>query len=433
MPFSQSQLVISTLDLVEGLSTAMDLVSPALNNHQRRVGFVSLQLARALGLPDAVCRDTLMAGMLHDCGALDMPDRTITLTFELGGPDHPVPQGHATAGFRLLSRFAPFAQVARMVRYHHHPWASGAGTAWQGDEVPLAAHILHLADRVDVLVGDTTNPLVLRQEIVDRIGRRTPALFHPEVTAAFQDLAVKEAFWLDMAGISRGATISGASRYAGERLGTSALLEMVRLFGLIIDFRSRFTATHSSGVASSAAALARLAGFSPGQCRRMMVAGHLHDLGKLAVPLEILEKPDRLTPAEVNVIRTHTYYTYWVLAKFRDLEEIRQWAAFHHERLDGRGYPFHHAAAELSPGARMMAVADVFTAITEDRPYRAGMSSREAARILEGMAAGGALDPEIVHLLMDNFDQVNHERSQAQEQSRQEYAAFSAGREPGPG
>ncbi|MEW6218554.1 MAG: HD domain-containing phosphohydrolase [Thermodesulfobacteriota bacterium] len=428
MPFLRAPVAVSTLDLVESLSTAMDLVSPALSNHHRRVGFVALQLATAMGLPRPVCRDTLIAGMLHDCGALAMRDRTVTLIFELDGVDAPGLQHHAAAGHQLLSRFPPFAKAAHLVRCHHLPWAHGAGARWQGQEVPVSAHILHLADRVDTLVGESANPLFLREGIVARIVRSTPALFHPEVTAAFLGLTHKEAFWLDMAAISRGASIAGAARYAQGHLATTTLLEIATLFGQIIDFRSRFTATHSSGVAACAGLLARLAGMPEAQCQRMAIAGHLHDLGKLAVPLEILEKPARLTPVELNVIKAHAYYTNWVLDKFRDLDEIRLWAALHHERLDGQGYPFRLPGEEISLGARVMAVADVVTAITEDRPYRPGMQPPDAIRILGRMAHEGALDPDLVHLLLDHLDHVSQTRCEAQENSRREYAAFGAAR-----
>ena len=160
------------------------------------------------------------------------------------------------------------------------------------------------------------------------------------------------------------------------------------------------------------------------QCMMMKIAGNLHDLGKLAVPVGILEKPATLTAAEFNVVKAHTYYTYKVLRNFRDMENIREWAAYHHERLDGKGYPFHLSAAELSPGARVMAVADVFTAITEDRPYRAGMSPEDASRVLVEMVGNGALDGDVVQLLLDNFAEVNQLRVLAQSASREEYRAF---------
>ena len=157
----------------------------------------------------------------------------------------------------------------------------------------------------------------------------------------------------------------------------------------------------------------------------MRLAGYLHDLGKLAVPSEILEKPDKLTAAEFAVIRSHTYYTYRVLEKISGLETVNEWASFHHERLNGDGYPFHRAGDTLSLGSRIMAVADVLTAITEDRPYRAGMAPEKAMGILTSMAEGGVLDPSVVELARVNFDQVNQARGLAQSSALEEFESYA--------
>jgi HD-GYP domain-containing protein (c-di-GMP phosphodiesterase class II) len=153
----------------------------------------------------------------------------------------------------------------------------------------------------------------------------------------------------------------------------------------------------------------------------MRIAGFLHDLGKLAVPTEILEKPGKLTPEEFTVIRSHTYYTYRILDTLDDFDTINTWGAFHHERLNGKGYPFHHTGDVLSLGSRIMCVADVFTAITENRPYRAGMSLSDALTVLRTMAGSNSLDPEIVSLLTNNTSDINTARIAAQTTSSAAY------------
>ncbi|MDH3392402.1 MAG: HD domain-containing protein [Desulfobulbaceae bacterium] len=415
---------ISTLDLVECLSTAMDLVSPALANHQRRVGFIALRLAEQLGMESSLRKEALIAGLLHDSGALSMQDRVMTLNFELGSTDSFSPHQHAFDGYRLIRKFRPFIDVAQIVRFHHLPWENGKGATYCDEEVPLGAHLIHLADRIDVLISDKTNILLQRQHIIDRIESRKDQLFHPQLLEAFVELAGKEAFWLDVANVSMGTRVVAESGFAHEKLDCDDLLDMTELFGHIIDFRCRFTATHSSGVSACAASLARLARFSESECMMMKIAGNLHDLGKLAVPVEILEKPAPLTDAEFSIVKAHTYYTFMVLRNFREMDNIREWAAYHHERLDGKGYPFHLRGDELSMGARVMAVADVFTAITEDRPYRSGMTPEDARRVLVDMAENKALDGDVVQLMLDNFAEVNHMRVLAQTASLDEYQAF---------
>jgi HD-GYP domain-containing protein (c-di-GMP phosphodiesterase class II) len=156
----------------------------------------------------------------------------------------------------------------------------------------------------------------------------------------------------------------------------------------------------------------------------MRIAGYLHDLGKLAVPLEILHKPAQLSKNEFNVVRHHTFYTYRILETIPSFHVISQWAAFHHERLDGFGYPFHLKAKDLPAGSQVMAVADIFTATAEDRPYRKGMTKNDTFRILDDMAKKSVINRDVVSVLKDNYDEVNRVRLLAQKEAAREYAEF---------
>ncbi len=155
----------------------------------------------------------------------------------------------------------------------------------------------------------------------------------------------------------------------------------------------------------------------------MYVAGRLHDLGKLAVNDRILEKDGKLEPNEFAVIKSHTYYTARLMENIPEFSTIREWASYHHERLDGKGYPFGLGAAELNLGARIMAVADVFTAIKEDRPYRDGKTDDAAIKVLRSMA-GPTLDPRLVQLLIENFEEVDTLRIAAQTEEDKAYMNY---------
>jgi len=277
---------------------------------------------------------------------------------------------------------------------------------------------------VAVLINKQEEILGQTKGICERIQENSGKMFMPELVDVFGSLPVKEYFWLDAASPSIGSILSRRVRLETIELDIEGLLSLAKLFSHIIDFRSRFTATHSSGVAASSEALSRLVGFSERECRIMRIAGYLHDLGKLAVPAEILEKPAKLTEDEFNVIRSHTFYTYRILETIGDLDLINTWASFHHERLDGSGYPFHHKGQDLSLGSRIMAVADVFTAITEDRPYRKEMPSERALQVLQQMADNSILDSNIVSLLRLHFDEINSIRIAAQAEASEAYQEF---------
>jgi len=195
-----------------------------------------------------------------------------------------------------------------------------------------------------------------------------------------------------------------------------------RILSRIGDFRSPYTASHSSGVAATAGELGRRLLFEERECRLLRIAGHLHDLGKVAVPNAILEKAGRLSSPEFDVIRGHAYHTYRILTNIGGFEEITQWAAFHHEPMDGNGYPFHHKGETLPLGARIMAAADKFTAVTEKRPYRGGLDRWNAVKLLKEFASDGALDPRIVSVLIDDFGPVDKVRVEAQEAYAAEFS-----------
>lgn len=129
------------------------------------------------------------------------------------------------------------------------------------------------------------------------------------------------------------------------------------------------------------------------------LAGLLHDVGKLAVPNTILEKEGSLTYEERAQIQVHPYFTFRILDRIQGLEIVKEWASFHHERLDGTGYPFQIEEDELSLGSRILAVADVYAALSEKRPYKEPLPSSQVVALLRRNAAHGGLDPFVVEIV----------------------------------
>ncbi len=410
---------IKLVDLMICLSDAMDFIDPAVVDHHKRVAYIALSMAAEMGLSPALQKEIVLAGALHDIGAFSLAERRNTLAFEILDP-----HGHAENGYALLRLFSPLSAVASMVRFHHVPWDDGAGREFNGRQVPLASHILHLADRIAVLINRKKE--ILSQ--VARIGRTIQAnsgrLFDPELVEVFRSVSAREYFWLDLASSSIQAILSQRLRSAQVGLGSKDMLGFSQLFSRIIDFKSPYTASHSSGVAASAEFLSGKLGFARNECTAMRIAGYMHDLGKLAVPVEILDKPAHLNRNEYNVVRHHSFYTYRILEPIAALKTINTWAAFHHERLDGSGYPFHLKEKDLPLGSQVMAVADVFTALTEDRPYRRGMKRSDTLKVLEDMRIKSALNGDIVAVLAKHYRELEAIRITAQADARMKYQAM---------
>lgn len=199
------------------------------------------------------------------------------------------------------------------------------------------------------------------------------------------------------------------------------LVQLSKLFSAIIDFRSSFTATHSAGVAQCAENIALYMRMDEDDRKGIKAAGYLHDLGKLAIPSEILEKNGRLTSHEYNIMKTHVYYTYVALNTVNGLEEINRWSSYHHERLDGSGYPFHLNAKQLPLGSRIVAVSDIFVALIEERPYKERLSKRQVINIMEGMVKNGGIDGEIMSILKWNYGYIYDKTAIAQTKAKELY------------
>ena len=167
----------------------------------------------------------------------------------------------------------------------------------------------------------------------------------------------------------------------------------------IVDAKSRFTMRHSRGIATKAGYMGKVYGLTPEHCDRLVIAGYLHDIGKLSTPAGILEKPGPLSPEEYEIMKRHVEMTWEILKDVGGLEEIRLWASCHHEKLDGNGYPRGLKADDLPFECRLMACCDIYQALTEDRPYRAGMPHEKAISVMYPMASQGMLDFGIVETM----------------------------------
>jgi len=284
-------LQLNLWSLLSSLAKTLDLMSPEVADHCMRVAYLSLRLGEELGLSRAELRDLCIAGALHDIGAFSLHERLDLLAFEEKRATQ-----HALAGHLLLKDVPLFSRAAKMVRFHHLPWRKGAGAKENGVPVPRGSHIVHLADRVAVRIS--RGPAILGQVagICKSVTKRKGDRFVPRHVEAFLRIAAKDYVWLDIASDTMETSLERSLGHQTIGLDPDMLLSLSRMICRIIDFKSEFTATHSSGVAATGEALARLAGFSPRKRRMFEIAAYLHDLGKLAIPSEILGLDDLGTP-----------------------------------------------------------------------------------------------------------------------------------------
>ena len=412
---------IPFLDLVLSISEATDLVDRELNSHNKRVAFTSLGIADNLGLSNNFKYNLIIAGLLHDIGSFSLKERRETLIYDYQ-PKHST-NNHSYKGYILLKDFYPLTEIAPIIRYHHHYWKDIENLELS-ETIKLSTQIIQIADRLDVLIDKNKEVLGQVDDICRIIKKDSRVKYRSDIAKEIINSKNKEYFWLDAVSQPEISTFMDKLGYLPLDFELDNIGIFANMFSHIVDFRSPFTATHSSGVTAVAEFLSRIMGFSDNEVFTMRIAGYLHDLGKLAVPVEILDKSASLDTDEFRIVRSHTYHTYRILENITNLETINSWAAFHHETLDGNGYPFHLKEGELSLGARIMAIADIFTAITEDRPYRKGMNKKDSFNILNDMAKNNKIDPHIVAEAKENFDEISTAREKAEHITSRDYQEY---------
>lgn len=392
--------------VVYALSDALDLVGVNDFYHGKRVSLMSVAVAQTLGLSD-LDRDTLFnAGLLHDCGVSSTAIHQ-HLVEEL---DWEEANGHCEIGARLLDSFSYLRPLAPLIHYHHTHWRDL--TAREVDpHVAMLANLIFLADRADALSAPHLGSELLlhKQAIRDTLAGYRGSLFSPELLDAFLEASRSDAFWLVL-------EPRHIQTFLGDRLHRSQpqaldfgeLRQMAMLFSRVVDAKSPFTAAHSLGVACLARLLGRLDGLGEDVQDQLELAGLMHDLGKLQVPDEILGKPGPLNDRERLVMERHSFETYQILRRIPGLEKVAAWAAFHHETLDGSGYPYSLGGGVLPREARIVAVADVFQAMAQNRPYRASVPPQEILENLVQRARKGLLDGEVVALVQQDLEACWH-------------------------
>lgn len=384
--------------VIYALSDALDLVGVDDVAHGKRVGIMACECAKTMGLDTPESTFMFDLGMLHDIGV----SSTQTHQHLVQEFDWESSQGHAEVGYQLIRDFSPLVRMAIPIRYHHTRWEklTGLMPAELNQKQAQQANLVFLVDRVDGFAAPYYGNNTLLEhvdEIRKKIESYAGSYFSPELVDAFLETSRAEAFWLRLEPRSiQNYLLDLLAQGESYQPDFKELWGLALIFSRIVDAKSPFTAEHSLGVAKLSRYLAEKMGVSRENCEKLELAGLLHDLGKLRVPDEILDKPGRLDDHERRIINTHSFETYQILRNIKGFEEIALWAAYHHEEPGGNGYPFHVNEESLSLEARILRVADIFQAMAQNRPYRAGLSAEQVLEFLNDLVAKGRLDADIV-------------------------------------
>jgi len=422
-------------ELIGALSHALDLNEGEPAGHSLRVCWIGMHIGEAIGLDAATRWSLYYTLLLKDLGCSSnaaricelylADDRAFKHDFKRAGAGaldllgfvashtgahvawrrriaallHVARNGDALAQELILTRCSRGAAIARRLRFpddvaqgihalDEHYDGSGRPDGLRGDAIPVAARIALLAQVIDVFQF-AHGP----EAAVAEARRRAGSWFDPRLVDAFATLARRPAFWATLQGDALGAAVN-ALEPAGHAvpLDDDYLDDIAEAFGAVVDAKSPYTAGHSARVGDTTDALARELGIGDARRRWLRRAALLHDVGKLGVSNSILDKPGRLDADEWEAVKRHATYTGEILGRLSAFEELAPIAAAHHEKLDGTGYPLGLAAAEIRLETRIITTADIFDAITAERPYHAATPVERTLTIMREHV-GTALDP----------------------------------------
>lgn len=435
-------------DLLAALSVATDLGMGQEPEKAIRSCLLATELARAADLPESQVRDVYYTALLVHLGCT-APAHEVTHVF---GDDVGVfATAERTDDSGVRGTLAVLALVGRGTGVHRPQHVGRLLAAGKDGSTSVLRSVcevgsrmaerLHLGEQVRIAIGDATETwdgrggaygrseeeialparfavLATQAVLFERLGgtaaavevvrERTGRWFDPDIAATFH--RVGPDLLEHMADADVWEEVLAAEPRPAKLLPPSQVDEVARVFADMVDLKSPFTAGHSTGVAELAANAATALGFSDDRVTVARRAALLHDLGRVAISGAVWEKPRALTAADWEQVRLHPYHTQRILERSSALAPLAPIAGMHHERLDGSGYHHGAAGATIPVEARLLATADAFQAMTQDRPHRSALPPARAAEQLEAETAGGGLDPECVRAVIEAAGQRSSRR-----------------------
>ncbi|QJQ05750.1 HD-GYP domain-containing protein [Undibacterium piscinae] len=421
-------------ELIGALSHALDITEGQPEGHCLRCCWIGMHIGREIGLPEDQLWDLYYTLLLKDLGCSSNAARICELyltddlqfkrDFKTVGDSLPkvlqfvlkhtglkaglaerfrsvltiLRDGSEIAHELIATRCQRGAEIARLLRFSEdvacgiysldeHFNGQGKPQGLSGESIPVFARIALLAQVIDVF--HTTDGA---QAAMDEVHLRAGRWFDPQLVQSFETVAQYPGFWstLNSAGIAD-AVLELEPHSHEVPVDDDYLDDIAAAFGQVVDSKSPYTSGHSARVALYTDMIAESLGLSAERRRWLKRGALLHDVGKLGVSNSILDKAGKLDAEEWDAVKLHASYTETILARISAFSELAKVAAAHHERLDGAGYPRGLSAADISLDTRIITTADIFDAITAERPYRGAIP---IARTLEMMAetVGSAID-----------------------------------------
>lgn len=365
--------------------------------HSLQVAYLTLKICKNLDIDEDTKNSLVIAAYFHDfsaektnmCDSLDK--------YEKGN----AVKEHCILGYLLFKFLLPKSDICKFILYHHNTY--DVDYIINNIENPLESNIIKLAD--DISIYNIFNEQASVNDVIDFLNERS-YMYNPNYLNRFLDTnakmaienvlneSYKENFWKEV-----------------DLLNYKVITieDIILCLAFIIDCKCDITNFHSLSVSNTSCMLGKYFNLSENEYYNLKIGSLLHDIGKIAIPNEILKKEGPLTKAEFEIMKQHAVYTYEILSNLKH-KHILNIASNHHEKLNGKGYP--RGLSDLTLSEKIVAVADIFVALIQKRSYKDGFSKDKVIEILSNCANKGEIDGEVVKKVIENYDYLEKMNNQ---------------------
>lgn len=372
--------------------TNINYSSHNFSYHTQRTCYVAVNIAKKITPCDDFYLTTYLSSTLHDIG--------ISSGIKSAHSDDTFIKDHCIRGSEFAKQLKMENEIYDNLYFHHEDYDGSGPFSLSGTEIPLVCRIIRLADTFELLYDSSLPNYVQRDEINNFIKSYSGTIFDPYIVELYFDIQSKDKFWWDIEHIGFLNSIMDDVQPATiKHITLNDLKSVSHVLADIIDSKSSFTYKHSTRLAEIIEDVSNYLGFNDEKKNRFVISALLHDIGKIAIPNSILNKNGKLDKTEFTIMKSHTYYTRRILSKINDIEDIVNWGANHHEKLDGTGYPLGLTSKDISLEESLMAVCDIYEALSSKRPYKKSLSNSDVFKIIDSMVQDNKICPTAFSIL----------------------------------
>lgn len=382
--------VIDKNNVVNIIRNALNLIDSRLIDHGERVAYIIYKILSVENkCTKSEIADIVILAIFHDIGAYKTEEIDNMLEFETKSVWQ-----HSIYGYLFIKNLSPLGELADSILYHHFSFDKLCLVDSKNKSI---ASLIHLADRLDV---------ALNKKNFDFVKTFVP-LKDKKFEGKYIDLFIMADKKYNIIDKIHNKTYSDeiSELISDIELSYSQIKQYLEMLVYSIDFRSNVTVTHTITTVSISIEIAKALKMPDVSLKKIYYGSLLHDIGKIAIPLNILEKQGSLNDLEMEVMKSHINLTESILKNYVN-DDILKIASRHHEKIDGSGYPYGLKGDVLSINERIVAVADIISALSGERSYKKEFDKYQIIKILQDMSKENKICPNIVNVVVNNYDLI---------------------------